>query len=1248
MMKKPFSLLMAVLMVLPLKTNCIKAENDSEIHAESWKELCSVSGGTVILDQDLIADSTVEINGNLVVDLNGHTITQKDGSVFVVADNGNLTLKDSEAQSETITDEGITAETQASVTDFALTYYVTTSEVTDAADGLTSEYTQKHSVILKGRIQAVTDHPLIQVNGGTFNLESGTLLGKSDESETRGIQASGGTINLSGGYIAGFCQNDTAFVALPELISDKSGAGVNIVDTAVNATGTVLTGNRIRVGSASYGGDYGAAMATNGNSSLMINGSVFSGNRIDTDEESSGHQQFGNYGGFWEGTRVGGAALAVLGKSTATIESGYLTENRFSSRNGGRAYYFDGGGAMILGDDATVTINSGYITGNVSTTGGGAIKTLRRDSYFDEKGIVHESVLNINGGFISGNSADCEGGGIAVDKMGSAVIRGGYITNNSMNSNQHWGGGGIFCSDGTEAKVTVFNALITQNTAGGFGGGVAGCSTGRIMISAENGGAVFANKAYNPSSQSQGPHLSGRDSTKRDDVNYASRQAVFMENGFQDYFCALSSSISDTMLGGGSARWKGSADGNAIETKTGETAEADYIMGLTSESSEADRNTARKNAKVYITGNESYTHGGGIMINGYLYIGSEQNTTLVSRIFVTGKKVLKDDRGNAVSDEKIRAILEADPDAFMFSIRNSENQKVTQGRVIPVSDDYGNTLYELLFDNKLVFDHEGKFTYTISEDTSNIPGIETDPTVYALHVSVGMDVEQKKTADGGLVTQTEYFITKADLCQGDTVLQSLTPSKADSISHTIELDADNITFTNTIHEKTDITVSKKWNKKEEVIPESLIVTLKNNLNESDTKSMTLNKENHWTAEFKDLPVYGSNGNLYIYKVEEQQTSGYLQTDKTVVTGQDGNTTVSFINTPITGVTGQKIWEDDSDAWKRRPETITVNLYANGKKAATEKVSANDSWHYSFTELPKYSNDGEKILYTVDEERIPGYSTSINGNTITNTYLSRDISVKKVWDDDGNCDGTRPDSVQVILLANGNAYGDPVTLSEENKWSTKWENLSQEDEKGNAINWTVAEINIPEGYATVVTGNMDTGYIITNRHESALISVPVSKTWKDGNDADHLRPSEITIHLYADGTDTGKVLTLNEENDWKGSFEDLPFCENGTAISYTVVEDVPDGYTAEVSGNAEAGYAVTNTHDVKVPETSGSANQNHAKPENDRNRTSTPDTDDKNRKTPDTGDHQNVALYGGMTLTALLMAGIVFVFRKRRS
>lgn len=201
-----------------------------------------------------------------------------------------------------------TTATEAFVTDSALSYYVTTSEVTDATNGLTSESAQKHTALLSGRIQGEKDSPLIQVNDGTFNMESGALLGKNDTMETRGIQASGGTLNLNGGYIVGFYQNDekkhfdttsakdekitllvkdtTDEILIPELITEKSGAGVSAVNAVVNASGTVLAGNRIHVSSYSYGGDYGAVMIVRGKSSLTVNGSVFSGNRIDTDEES--------------------------------------------------------------------------------------------------------------------------------------------------------------------------------------------------------------------------------------------------------------------------------------------------------------------------------------------------------------------------------------------------------------------------------------------------------------------------------------------------------------------------------------------------------------------------------------------------------------------------------------------------------------------------------------------------------------------------------------------------------------------------------------------------------------------------------------------------------------------------------------------------------------------------------------------------------------------------------------------------
>ena len=210
MMKKPFSLLMAALMVLPTTAHRVKAEEGPEVQAETWSDVRNApSGSTVVLNSDVDAEEGMTVSGNLTVDLNGHTITQKNGSVFTVTENGNLTVKDSQSVQETVLAASSDISGQsASVSDSAISYYVTTSYVSDEANGTTTESTEKHDVTLNGRIQATENNPLIQVSNGTFNLGSGTLLGQNDSNETRGIQVNGGTINLTGGYIAGFNQND--------------------------------------------------------------------------------------------------------------------------------------------------------------------------------------------------------------------------------------------------------------------------------------------------------------------------------------------------------------------------------------------------------------------------------------------------------------------------------------------------------------------------------------------------------------------------------------------------------------------------------------------------------------------------------------------------------------------------------------------------------------------------------------------------------------------------------------------------------------------------------------------------------------------------------------------------------------------------------------------------------------------------------------------------------------------------------
>lgn len=94
---------------------------------------------------------------------------------------------------------------------------------------------------------------------------------------------------------------------------------------------------------------------------------------------------------------------------------------------------------------------------------------------------------------------------------------------------------------------------------------------------------------------------------------------------------------------------------------------------------------------------------------------------------------------------------------------------------------------------------------------------------------------------------------------------------------------------------------------------------------------------------------------------------------------------------------------------------------------------------------------------------------------------------------------------------------------------------------------------------------------TNDFEKT-IEIPVTKVWEDNNDALGKRPESVIIHLWADGKDTGKVLTLNATNGWKGKFVGLDKYQNGKQIQYTLTEDPVQDYETDIDG-----YTVTNIY-----------------------------------------------------------------------
>ena len=179
----------------------------------------------------------------------------------------------------------------------------------------------------------------------------------------------------------------------------------------------------------------------------------------------------------------------------------------------------------------------------------------------------------------------------------------------------------------------------------------------------------------------------------------------------------------------------------------------------------------------------------------------------------------------------------------------------------------------------------------------------------------------------------------------------------------------------------------------------------------------------------------------------------------------------------TSVAGQKTWNDNDNQDGKRPSKITVNLLANGVKVASKEVKpdATGTWAYHFDNLDVVDDAGNVIAYTVSEEPVAGYETTVEGTNITNNRIPdmTEVVVKKVWDDKENKDGLRPEKITVRLLADGQEVAVKEITATDN-WQASFTDLPVYKE-GKKITYTITEDPVA-GY----TSNID-GFTVTNRH-----------------------------------------------------------------------------------------------------------------------------------------------------------------------
>lgn len=305
----------------------------------------------------------------------------------------------------------------------------------------------------------------------------------------------------------------------------------------------------------------------------------------------------------------------------------------------------------------------------------------------------------------------------------------------------------------------------------------------------------------------------------------------------------------------------------------------------------------------------------------------------------------------------------------------------------------------------------------------------------------------------------------------------------------------------------------------------------------------------------------SGGKVYIDDV--------LQSDRTVHVEDRIDTTMVRV---------RKVWSDSN--YSGRPSSVTFHLLRDAKeltdKQYTVNVDNNSSWTHTWTDLPRYDENGERYNYTVDEEITQGlkdgaYRVSITKRpyedgaeyTVLNTHEPDAINAKvtKTWEDNANNDGKRPTKLTFHVWGTSDQPKDPTNPTEDFEARTEqmivqdvnvssdadkqfwtFEGLPKQNIYGKPYTYTVTEESV-DGYTTsgcstdadgtngsdAKAAEQRTGCVfkptgsstdkendfqVTNTHTPETTTLNVTKYWDDDSDSDNGRPNNLTIWVLS--------------------------------------------------------------------------------------------------------------------------------------
>lgn len=469
-------------------------------------------------------------------------------------------------------------------------------------------------------------------------------------------------------------------------------------------------------------------------------------------------------------------------------------------------------------------------------------------------------------------------------------------------------------------------------------------------------------------------------------------------------------------------------------------------------------------------------------------------------------------------------------------------------------------------------------------DKENVDELRPTEIVVALYKNAGdathidtRTLNEQNNWKASFTNLDKYDFETQELIKYDA--KELNVDKNYTASYEKNQEKNNITLkiTNTLKYEsvlTNITANKVWNDNENKVGARKSVTFELYADGVATgKTQTATADN-WTVEFKNVQKYNKDGSEIKYTVIETTQVEHYNKPAYSDNGLTVTNTIDY-TTFKTSVLATKKWIDPENA--KRPE-VTINLYQNGSEDvyATYTLKNGETSH-EFTNLPKYDENGNEYLYTVEEAEVEGYTPEYSNDTLTITnVINQENTVKisgtKTWIAP---EGKAFPTITIKLYKNG-IFENKVELTNGTtnyefnnlpKYKVDENGQYELDENGNVqLNvYTVEEADV-KGYTSKKAEN---GFDFTNTINQEKITINGTKTWIDPQGTTH---DPITINLLRDGKKMNSTTLANGKTSYE--FKDLEtYAPDGSVYNYSVEETKLSNYTSE---KAENGVDFINT------------------------------------------------------------------------